>query len=53
MQKYSRFFCIPITLDNPIKACFSSKKYIVSIKKRIRQIENKVFLAEKTIFIGF
>ena len=25
-----RFFCIPITFDNSIKACFTNKKYIVS-----------------------
>ena len=34
------FFCISITFDNAIKACFYNKKYTVSIKTRMTQIEN-------------
>ena len=33
-------FYISITFDNAIKACFYNKKYTVSIKTRMTQIEN-------------
>ena len=30
-------FCIPITFNNPLKACISNKKYLITIQKRPTQ----------------
>ena len=48
-----KFFCIPITFNNPIKACFSNKKYRITIQARLIQIVKIIFLIEKTSFNGF
>jgi hypothetical protein len=26
-----KYFCIPITFNNPLKFCFSNKKYLITI----------------------
>ena len=46
-------FCIPITFNNPLKACFSNKKYLITIQTRPTQIVISIFLIEKPGFIGF
>ena len=42
-----------ITFNILIKACFSNKKYIVSIQTHSTQIENDIFLVEKVVLSGF
>ena len=37
-------FCSPITFNNPIKACFSNKKYTVVIQTRPTQIMNIIII---------
>ena len=39
MQKY---ICIPITFINPLKACFSNKKYILYVKSE-KNFATKIF----------
>ena len=34
-----KHICKPITFNNPIKACFSNKKYTVSIQTQTKQIK--------------
>ena len=43
-------FCIPINFANPIKACFSKKKYPVTVKRRKTQIQHIIFLIETPRF---
>ena len=43
------FFKSHITINYTIKACFSTKKYTVTIQTRMKQIDNNVFL----IFKGY
>ena len=47
MQKYlihnKKPFCVPINFDNPLKACFSNKKYPVTIQTRPAQILTEYF----------
>ena len=40
-------FCLQIAFDNPLKACFSNKKYLVTIKTRPTKILSSIFLIEK------
>ena len=49
VYKFKVCFCIQITINNSFKACFSNKKYVISIQTRTTQIENNVFLG----LIGF
>ena len=45
-------FCIPITLNNPIKVCFLSMKCYVSIQIGTIKFENNIFLIiEKPVLI--
>ena len=37
-------FCIPITFNNPLKACFSKKKYLITIQIHPTQIEIKIIV---------
>ena len=47
------FICtMHITFSNHIKACFSKKKYSVSIQTRPTQIENNVLLIENPLLMG-
>ena len=39
-----RHICIPITLNNPLKACTSNNKYLITIKTRTTQILKVYFL---------
>ena len=39
----SSMFCIPITLNNPLKPCFSNK-YLITIQTRQTQIIKEYFL---------
>ena len=41
------FFYKPITYNNPLKACFSNKKYLITIKTHKTQIEISTFLVVK------
>ena len=47
------FFCLPITLNNPLKACFSNKKYIFRSKRTRDKIKKYIFFNEKKVFSGF
>ena len=38
-----KFFCIPITFNNSLKACFSNKKYPITIQIRMKQIVKEYF----------
>ena len=44
---------IPITFNNPLKACFSNRKFILTIQTRPTQIVIGIFLIEKSGFNGF
>ena len=46
------FKCIPITFQDHIKACFSNKKYIVSIQTCPTKIGNNWFLIAKQVLMG-
>ena len=37
-----KIFCTPITFHNPLKDCFSNKKYLITIAISIFLIENPV-----------
>ena len=52
-KKSKSNFCIFTNFDNPIKACFSIKKYLVSIETRPTQIANSIFLIESPVLSGF
>ena len=41
-----------ITFKNPIKICFSNKKYAFSIQTHISKNGNSKFLIEKQVLIG-
>ena len=46
-------FCIPITFNNPLKACFSDKKYIFN-QTHPTQIVISIFLNKKiTVLVDF
>ena len=47
VNQYS--FCIPINFNNLLKACFSNKKYLITIQTPPTQIEMIIFLIEKLI----
>ena len=36
-------FCIQLTFNNPIKACFSDDRLTVSIQTRLTQIKTSIF----------
>ena len=38
---YFNIFCIPITINNPLNACFSNKKYILIVKSENKLYENR------------
>ena len=42
--------CIPITSNNPVKVCFSNKKYAITIQTHPTQIV-KVYFLLKTRFL--
>ena len=42
-----------ITIKNPIKACFSDKKYTVTIPSITRLTANSIFLFEHTVLTEF
>ena len=46
MMVGSQIIIVPIIYNNSIKAYFSNKTYSVSIKIRMIQIENNIFLIE-------
>ena len=39
---HENIICIPITLNNPIKACFSNYEYTVSNQTHTKQIGNSI-----------
>ena len=43
-QILQKIFCIPITFNNPLKVCFSNKKYPITIQTRPTQIVKVYFL---------
>ena len=45
--------CISITFNNPLKVCFSNKKYLITIQTRPTQIVISIFLIEKPVFNRF
>ena len=45
--------CMPITFNNPLKAFFLNKKYLITIQTRPTQIVIGIFLNEKPAFNGF
>ena len=53
VQKYVSFkyilkyFCIPITFNNLLKACFFNKKYLIMIPTRPTQIVLSIFRIKK------
>ena len=54
IPKQSYLFCIPITFNNPLKACFSNKKYLITVKTGQAQIVIvHISLIEKPVFNGF
>ena len=59
VQKYVSFkyilkyFCLPITFNNPLKACFSNKKYLNTIPTQPTQIILSIFRIKKTGFKDF
>ena len=42
--EYKKTICIPISFNNPLKACFSNKKYPITIQTRQTQIVKAYFL---------
>ena len=46
--------CIPIIIDNRLKAYFFNKKYIITIKTRLKQIviEKLMFNKLITVFVS-
>ena len=44
---------IPITINIPIKVCFSNKKYNVSIKTSMTYIGKSIFLIENQVLSDF
>ena len=43
-------FFSPITLNNPIKTCFSNKEYTIKIQTSMTQIKNSSFPIKKDFF---
>ena len=48
-----RIICIPITLNDAIKACSIYKKYTVLNQISLTQIEHNMFLISKPHFVAF
>jgi hypothetical protein len=46
-------YYIQITFHNPIKTCFSNKKYAVAIQTRPTKIKNSIFLIDYLVLTGF
>ena len=51
--KIYNIFCIPITFNNPLKVCFSNKKYPITINKRQAQIVKVYLLLKNQILTDF
>ena len=53
--KIKKFVCINklITINNPIKACFSFNRYVISIQTHMTQIVLYFILKKETVLIGF
>ena len=45
-------FCTPTTFDNPLQACLSNKKYLITIQTRSTQIVKSYFLLKTRFFNG-
>ena len=45
--------CIQTTFNNPLKVCFSNKKYHITIQTRPIQIYKSIFLIVKPVVKGF
>ena len=45
--------CIPITLNNPLKVCFSNKKYTITTQTRPTQIIKVYFLLKNQVITDF
>ena len=48
-----KYFCIPITFNNPLKVCFSNKKYTITTKTRPIQMVKVYFLLENRGLLDF
>jgi len=48
-KKLETYFCVPNTINNPIKAYFFNKKYPVTTQTRKTQIVNRIYLIEKPV----
>ena len=46
-------FCIPITFNNPLKVCFSNKKYTITTQTRPTQIVKVYFLVKNQVLKDF
>ena len=46
-------FCIQITFNNPLKVCFSSMKYPITIQPRLTQILKVYFLLKNQFLTDF
>jgi len=47
-KKLETYFCVPNTINNPIKAYFLNKKHPVTRQTRKTQIVNSMILIKKT-----
>ena len=48
---YLKYFCIPMTFNNPNDACFMNKKYTFPIETCTAQIENSILLIQFTVVL--
>ena len=47
------YLCLLITFNNPIKSCFSNKKYPITIQTRQTKIVNSLFLIKPLVLSGY
>ena len=50
MENFQKEICIQIDFNNPLKVCFSNKKYLMTIQTRPTQI---IFFIENPVFTDF
>ena len=46
-SKIVKILCIPITINNPLKVCFSNKKYLITTQTYPTQFGIRIFLIKK------
>ena len=52
-KKHTNYFCIPITFNNPLKACFSNKNIYIYYNPNAPDTNCKsIFLNEKKKFLA-